>query len=76
MTIVWRPAMSVRNEWSDDDHRRLIDRVNAVDTAVQAADEGHSLSGTSLALTRYRQVHVECGGRPAEAALCSGCAAP
>lgn len=59
MPIVWRDAMEVGDPMIDNDHRRLIDLINAVEVTLAADGRHAELAATLEQLGDYTHGHFE-----------------
>lgn len=59
MSLVWREQMSVHNNLIDAEHKNLIDLINAVEVAINTADNRDILIETLDRLMQYTKTHFE-----------------
>ena len=59
MTIIWREQMSVGNTIIDDEHKYLIDQINAVEKALNTEKNHDILVETLAHLVEYTKTHFD-----------------
>lgn len=57
MAIIWRPQMSVANDFVDNDHRYLLCLVNTVELALKTSDNAEDLRLALEQLVDYTHEH-------------------
>jgi hemerythrin len=59
MTLVWRDKMSVHNNLIDEEHKYLIDQINALEVAINTKDNHDIIVETLNHLLDYTKTHFE-----------------
>ncbi len=59
MALVWRKQMSVGNTIIDNEHRYLLDQINALELALNSEDNHDILVETLERLVEYTQTHFD-----------------
>jgi len=59
MPLVWRDQMSVGNNQIDEEHKYLIEQINAVQLAFDSEHNNDVLTATLAHLVKYTKIHFE-----------------
>lgn len=59
MSLVWREQMSVANTLIDNEHKYLVDQINALETALNTKDNHDILVETLDHLVSYTKTHFD-----------------
>lgn len=59
MTFIWREQMSVHNTIINNEHKYLINQINAVEQALNSEENHHILVETLAHLFDYTKIHFD-----------------